>query len=361
MGRSDEARGAYAEASDHLVEILGAYISSYPEYLPSIPSLPINLVKAYRLSGNLYLARNVVETLDFPAMYDTLSLLAAIAKLYTTAARVHGELAASSISIYDFQAYAVDELFAGLSCAVSGDLEGARGHLRDFETVSHQLHSSNRKFHQLLDRCVGWLETGNSQRLEEALSIADEIRSVADDTQTKFLLQDLQTRLGIAGDPDELRSMAQTLAEAGNWSAAGEALLDAAQLSYFSEDFARSLGHYEDSSYYFIKAARYADAVESANLALETQLEPTDYVIGLRSLSMALEESNSTKADIAKASFRKALESGYKTEKSRELMEIASDLAGIKLGVIVGQLAVGVAAALSVITFVVIFRRRSRD
>lgn len=358
-GELEAAEESYAQASDELVQILSAYLSQSPQSLASFPSLPKDLVKSYRLSGRLFLARNTVETLDIPFMYGTLTTLASWAQMYKTAARVHGELAESDISIYDFQSYSVNLLFRGITALMAEDLESAESSLRDFDSINHHFHSFNRKFHQLLIHCLNWRRQGDEGELTQAKSILNEIQSVTDESDMGFLLEDLETFLDTGASSINLSKRASSQAGSGNWKEAGELYWKTGLLLYFAEDYSQSLSDFEDSAYYYIKSCSYPEAMSSSDRAYECILEPTEFVIGLQILSEAFIDSNRTLAGVAKSSFKKALEMDYKPDKSRDLMKIAGKLKGIDWSPIVFQISIGAAGVLTVLAAFVIIRRRT--
>jgi hypothetical protein len=360
MGQTDLARESYAQSSDELIQILSAYLQQSPDYIAQIPSLPKSLVKAYRLSGRLFLARNIVQTLDYPYMYSTLATISSFAQMYKTAAGVHQSLAADDISIYDFESYAVNQLFAGISFLIAGDLSQAQASLELFESVSHPLHSFNRKFHQLLVESMNWKVSGSDDDLESALSILGEIQAASGSSDMTLLLEDLETFLGAGGDPEELASRAGATAEAGDWEEAGDLELAAGTLWYFREEYGRSLTSFEDSSYFYIKSGAHLDARSAATWAIEATTQPNDFSLGLHSLSQALIDSNRTLAGAAEASFREALREDYKPEKSRELAKVASKLKGIQWTPIALRASIGAVVILGFLSVFVIIRKRAR-
>ncbi len=361
MGDLKAASESYAEASDELVRILSSYLTTSPQYLASIPNLPKNLVKAYRLSGRLYLARSTVKSLDSSFMYGTLGTLASFAQMYGTAARIHAALAQSDMSVYDFQSNAVNSLFCAITAMIAGNDVLADSSLQEFESLNHPLHSANRKFHQLLKHCLGWVEDRNQTELGVARSILSEIMSVSEDSETEFLLQDLETFLLAGADPTEVSNEASSKAAAGDWKAAGDLYYSVGVLRYFREEFNLSLSAFEDSSYMLVKSGDYAQAGKSAERAYECSFEPTEFTLGLRSLSRALLDSNRTLAGIARASFKRAAKLDYKPDKSRELMKMAAELEGIDWPVVLLRASIAIIAVLCVLAVFLIIRRRSHD
>ena len=361
MGDLQGAIQSYGKASDQLVQILSSYLATSPEYLASIPALPKNLAKAYRLSGRLYLARSLVKSLDSSYMYSTLGTLASFAEMYGTVARVHGALAQSDMSVYDFQSNAVNKLFCGITAMIAGNDGLARSSLQEFESLNHPLHSANRKFYELLKHCLAWVGDRNQTELAVARSILSEILSVSEDSDTEFLLQDLDTFLLTGADPTQVSNEASSKAAAGDWKDAGDLYYSVAVLRYFREEFNLSLSAFEDSSYMLIKSGDYAEAGRSAERAYECSFEPTEFTLGLRSLSQAFLDANRTLAGMARASFKRAAKLDYKPDKSRELMKMAAELEGIDWPFIFLRLFIAIAALLCVLAALVIIRRRSHD
>jgi len=361
MGDQEGATKSYAEASDQLVQILSQYLAASPDYLASIPALPKSLVKAYRLSGRLYLARSTVRSLDYPSMYGTLATLASFAQMYATAARIHGSLARSDMEVYDFQSNAANVLFRGITAMIAGNNELAQSSLREFESLNHPLHSANRKFHQLLSHCLAWAVDGNQTELAMARAILSEIMSVSEGSDTEFLLQDLESFLTAGADPTKVSDQASSRSAAREWREAGTLYYSLGMLRYFREEFNLSLSAFEESSYMFIKSGDYAQAARSAERAFECFFEPTEFTLGLRSLCRAFLESNSTLAGIARASFKQAAKQGYKREESKELMRIAAKLEGINWGLITLQASAGVIALLCALAVLLLIRRRSQN
>jgi len=360
MGENDTAVRTYAQASDQLVQVLSTYLSQSPQYLAQVPGLPKGLVKAYRLSGRFYLARHTVETLDMPPLYGTAAILASYAQMYKTAARIHLSLAHSDLSSYDFQSYAVNQLFRGIASLMAGDLNAARKSLNSFESISHDLHSSNRKFYELLSHSLAWKTQGNETERRVAESLLKEIQQVAGQTDTAFLLEDLKSFLEIGAEPDELLSQASTRAEEKDWKEAGRLSRDAGLLEYFAEDYNRSQSAFEDASFYFIKSGEYEEAKAAATRASECTFEPSEFVLGLQSLSQALQDSNRTLAGIAKSSLKEAAKKGYKADESKELMRMASKLAGVTWTPVIFHMIVVLGAVLTAVAALLIVKRRTR-
>ena len=360
VGEVDDALDTYGLASDELVQLFGQYISTSADLLLNYPSLPINLVKSYRLSERYFLARNMVESLDMEYLYGILTNIAPIAQTYKTASSTHYSLAQSDLAVYDFQSYSVNILFSSITAMLSGNLDGARARLQSFESLDHPLQSSNRKFYELLSRSIEWLE-GEESSLAEAKMILDEILSITEESDLKFLLQDIGTFLDSGGSPEELTDRATSEADSGNLEAAGELFRYSGVLRCFAQNYSTALTSFEDSAYNYIRAGQYSDARSSANRAFETMLDPPDYASGLLSLSEAYLYSNRTLASIAKASFKASIEDNYRVEESRELVSLAEELEGTRWGVLLGQVIVGLLAVLAVVAAVVFLRGRSES
>lgn len=358
VGEVEDALDSYAQASDELVQLFGQYISTSADLLLNYPGLPINLVKSYRLSERYFLARNMVESLDMEYLYGILTNIAPIAQTYRTASSTYYSLAQSDLSVYDFQSYSVNTLFSSITAMLSGDLDGARARLKSFESLDHPLQSSNRKFYELLSRSIEWLG-GEESSLAEARKILDEILSITEESDLKFLLRDIGTFLESGGSPGDLIDRATSEADAGNLDAAGELFRYSGVLRYFSQNYSAALSSFEDSAYNYLRAGRYSEARSSANRAFETMLDPPEFASGLLSLSEAYLYSNRTLASIAKASFKASIEGNYRVEESRELSSLAEDLEGTSWGVLLGQVLVGLLAALAVVAAVVFLRGRS--
>jgi len=329
MGDDASAEATYREASDELVKKFGHAISSNPQYFASSPSIAVSLAKAYRLSGQNFLARKLVEQMDQPSLLDVTKTLAIYAQTYRTAARIHRELARSDLSVFDFQSYAVNVLFQGICSLVARDLEQAQESLNSFESIYDPLHSSNRKFYRLLSDAVRWLRTGDRGSLKGAKETLAEIKTVGEETDTSFLLDDLLTALSTEAAPEDLERQGSSLEREKRWILAGDAFWKAGILYYFQEDFNRSKGAFEDSSYAYIQASDYEKAKRSARIANECTFEPSNFVLGLISLSEAYVQSNRTLAGAAKVSFRESLKQGYRPDRSRELMRLAARLEGM--------------------------------
>ncbi len=358
MGEISASADSYALASDELVSLFSFYWSYYPQYILSAPELSKSLVKSYRLSGRLFLARHLVATLDYPSFYSTLATLASFAQNYATASRIHRSLAASDLDVYDFQSYAVNQLFAAIAAMMAGDTVKPVSSLEAFEVVSHPLHSSNRKFHELLTHSLKWVNEGDRSELDLARAILSEIQSVTGDSDVSFLLEDLAVFLSVETGASELPKKASEQASRGEWTEVGRGYWVYALLKYFQEEFSISRDAFEDSSFSFLKSGDYASARKAADRAGECLTEPTEYIIGLQLLSKAFIDGNRTLAGMAKASFKQSLKSDYKSDRSRELAQMAGKLRGTEWASVALQgVLLGTAFLTALIAFLFIKRR----
>ncbi len=328
MGETGLASETYSQASDQLIGVVSSYLQSSPSSLASMTSLTKGLVKSYRRAGDLFLARRMAQTLNQSYLGSTQAVLATYARIYSTAASIYQDIAEEDLSVFDFRSHTVNELFSGLCYLISGDLERARSALDSVQSVHHGLHSSNRKFLDLLKQALDWKDQANQGSRQNALTTLEEISRVTGDTDMEFMLKDMKIMLDIDHGGDELASLAAENSEEGEWKVAAEQYWNLGELRYFGEDYQKSLSAYEDSSYCYLKLGDYDLAWNSVKMAYECTFSPSDYVLGLRSLSKALMHSNSTLAAAAKTHFEAALDQEYKESKCNDLIDMANDLAG---------------------------------
>lgn len=361
MGLRDAAKETYGEASDELVQIVSSYLQSSPTSLASYPSLTKGLVKAYRMSDSLYLARRIVETLDLPYLRGTTSILATFAQNYRTASSIYLEISMDDLSVFDFGGYAVNQLFCGITSLMASDLERSRACLSEFEELSHDLHSSNRKFHELLSAALEWRETGTEEHRQQALANLNEIRTITDETDMRFMLEDLNALLENEHSLEVLESKCSSSVEAGNWSQAARLYRELGLMTYFSEEYDDAQSAFEDSSFYHLKSAEYSRAWDSAKRAYECTFSPSDYVMGLRSLSKGLMEANQTLARSARQSFEASTEAGYKEEKCEEMISMAKEIIGLDWAPVMLRFAALALALLGVLGLLLFIRRRKGE